>query len=165
MDAFDVTHWGQLFSALVAASAALTGLVFVSISINLDRILALGGLPDRALEAILLLAGIPVLSLWKLIPGQAIAVLVTEVLVSATVLAVLMVVIQTRVLRRVDRTYRAQNILITVLVGLAMLSFVFAGLSLLLQAGGGIYWLVPGMVLSFATAILDAWVLLVEIRR
>ena len=40
-----------------------------------------------------------------------------------------------------------------------------AGLSLILGAGGGLYWLVPAMVLGFGGAVLNAWVLLVEIVR
>jgi hypothetical protein len=37
--------------------------------------------------------------------------------------------------------------------------------SLLLRAGGGLYWLVPGVVLCLVVAVLDAWVLLIEILR
>jgi fatty acid desaturase len=40
-----------------------------------------------------------------------------------------------------------------------------AGLTLILGAGGGLYWLVPAMVLGFGGAVLNAWVLLVEIVR
>jgi hypothetical protein len=31
--------------------------------------------------------------------------------------------------------------------------------------GGGLYWLVPATLLCLARAILDSWVLLVEINR
>lgn len=40
-----------------------------------------------------------------------------------------------------------------------------AGLTLILGAGGGLYWLVPAMILGFGGAVLNAWVLLVEIVR
>jgi hypothetical protein len=30
---------------------------------------------------------------------------------------------------------------------------------------GGLYWLVPGMILTMAVAVSNAWVLLVEILR
>jgi hypothetical protein len=52
-----------------------------------------------------------------------------------------------------------------VLAELAVLPFVVAGVSLLRGAGGGLYWLVPGVVLCLVVAVLDAWVLLVEILR
>ena len=35
----------------------------------------------------------------------------------------------------------------------------------LTRGAGGLYWLVPAIVISFIKAILDAWVLLVEINR
>jgi hypothetical protein len=37
--------------------------------------------------------------------------------------------------------------------------------STVLRAGGGLYWLAPGVILSFGAALLDAWVLLIEIQR
>jgi hypothetical protein len=47
----------------------------------------------------------------------------------------------------------------------AALPFLAAAVSLLLRAGGGLYWLVPGVVFCFVIAVLDAWVLLIEILR
>jgi hypothetical protein len=47
----------------------------------------------------------------------------------------------------------------------ATLPFVVAGATLLAHAGGGLYWLVPGVVFSFLTGVANAWVLLVEILR
>jgi hypothetical protein len=32
-------------------------------------------------------------------------------------------------------------------------------------APGALYWLIPGLIFSFAAGIVGAWVLLVEIRR
>jgi hypothetical protein len=43
--------------------------------------------------------------------------------------------------------------------------FVIGGLSLLLEVGGGLYWVVAGIVFATAGAIASAWVLLVEILR
>lgn len=47
--------WQTLFATQAGVGAALTGLVFVALSINLKQILALPGLADRAGEAVLLL--------------------------------------------------------------------------------------------------------------
>ena len=52
---------------------------------------------------------------------------------------------------------------VAVVVSLAPVAV--AGLSLLLEAGGGLYWLVPSLVLGFLVAVSSAWVLLVEIHR
>jgi hypothetical protein len=45
------------------------------------------------------------------------------------------------------------------------LCFAVGGISLAGQIGGGIYWLVPGTLLTFVGAAYNAWVLLVEIIR
>jgi hypothetical protein len=47
----------------------------------------------------------------------------------------------------------------------ATLPMVVAGVSLLLEAGGGLYWLVPGVAFSLVVAVVNAWVLLVEVVR
>ena len=39
------------------------------------------------------------------------------------------------------------------------------GVSVMLHAGGGLYWLVPGIVVGLIGGIVDTWVLLIEILR
>ena len=71
---------GGLFLAAAGASAALTGLLLVAISINLDRILQGRGLPGRAGEAMVLLVAVLVVSMLGLVPGQSPTMLGTELL-------------------------------------------------------------------------------------
>jgi hypothetical protein len=40
-----------------------------------------------------------------------------------------------------------------------------AGVSLVVGAGGGLYWTLPALLAGFVGAVLNAWVLLVEILR
>src|SRR5690242_16811419 len=80
MTAYDASAWTDLFVASAGASAALTGLLFVAVSINLDRILSLEGAADRALATLLLLLLAVVVSLVGLIPGQSAGALGAEVL-------------------------------------------------------------------------------------
>ena len=42
---------------------------------------------------------------------------------------------------------------------------VAAGLSLLADGGGGLYWLVPAVLLATISGLVNAWVLLIEILR
>ena len=42
---------------------------------------------------------------------------------------------------------------------------VLAGVTLLAQAGGGLYWLVPSVLAAIVFGLINAWVLLVEILR
>ena len=69
-----------MFVAEAGASAALAGLLFVALSINLERILKGTGLPGRAGEAIVLLLTVLVVSTFGLVPGQSPRVLGAEVL-------------------------------------------------------------------------------------
>jgi hypothetical protein len=62
--------WSDFFVASAGATAALAGLVFVALSINLGKILALGGVTERAGETILLLASGLIGSLAALIPHE-----------------------------------------------------------------------------------------------
>ena len=43
--------------------------------------------------------------------------------------------------------------------------FLIAGLSLLAESGGGLYWLAAGIVFAICGAVANAWVLMVEILR
>ena len=70
MTAYDASEWSDLFVAAAGAGAALAGLVFVAVSINIDRILAGEGLPDRALSTVLILLMAVCVSIVGLIPGQ-----------------------------------------------------------------------------------------------
>lgn len=43
--------------------------------------------------------------------------------------------------------------------------FVVGGASVLAESGGGLYWVVAGIVFATIGAVASAWVLLVEILR
>ena len=43
--------------------------------------------------------------------------------------------------------------------------FLIGAVSILAEPGGGLYWLVAGIVLAIAASVANAWVLLVEILR
>jgi hypothetical protein len=78
--AYEATKWTEFYVAAAGASAALAGLVFVAVSINVDRILKFQGLPDRALATVMLLLSVVVVSLVGLIPGQSRSALAGELL-------------------------------------------------------------------------------------
>ena len=78
-----LAEWSDFCVAQVGASAALLGLLFVGSSINLGRILALAGLPDRALLALVLIYVLVTATL-MLVPGQPLRLLGAEVLIAGT---------------------------------------------------------------------------------
>ena len=69
--AYSASEWTDLFVATTGAAAALAGLLFVAVSINAERIVALPGLPERALESLTILLGTVVVSVLGLVPGPA----------------------------------------------------------------------------------------------
>jgi hypothetical protein len=53
MTPYSPTHWQPFFVAMITAAASLTGLLFVAVSINLDRIIkGAGFLPLRAIQTL-----------------------------------------------------------------------------------------------------------------
>ena len=61
--------------------------------------------------------------------------------------------------------YRAPIVLSAVTSQLATLPVLVAGASLVARSGGGLFWLVPAIVLLLGVGVMHAWVLLVEILR
>jgi hypothetical protein len=64
--------WHDFFLAQAGAAGVLTGLVFVSVSLNLEKIVSESGsgLPGRAAEALILLVAVLTASILLLVPGQ-----------------------------------------------------------------------------------------------
>ena len=69
MTGLDPTQWHDLFVAEAGAAAALAGLLFVAISINLKQILAFHTLPIRAASSLVALVVALVISTLVLVPG------------------------------------------------------------------------------------------------
>ena len=161
-----MTGWENFFIAEVGASAALAGLLFVGVSINLNRILSLPSLPTRAFLALILLLTILVVSSLLLIPGQSLMFIGVEVLIIGLITWTLAIVLDIRTLQKTEAKYRRPFVSTNmVLSQLAALPYPIAGIILLISGAGGLYWLVPAVLFSFIKAIIDAWVLLVEINR
>jgi modulator of FtsH protease len=160
-----MSGWENFFIAEIGASAALAGLIFVGVSINLTRILSLPGLPNRALLALIYLLTILVVCSLLLVPGQAVMLVGIEVLVVGFIVWITATMLDVTILQKRDPHYRSQYMFNMVLTQFAVLPYVVAGIFVLTLGTDGLYWLVPAIVISFIKAILDAWVLLVEINR
>jgi hypothetical protein len=157
--------WNDYAVAQVGASAALVGLLFVAVSINLKRIIEIAGMADRALEAILLLTGVLVTSALLLVPGQATQVLGSELLGVGLLVWVLMGLVQGHRWRIMDAKYHRQYANFILLSQSGTLPLIVSGAVALTGSSNGLYWLVPGDLCAFAVALSNAWVLLVEINR
>ena len=162
--------WNDFFLAQAGAAGVLTGLVFVGVSINLDKIVAdpSSGLAGRAAEALILLVAVLTASTLLLVPGQDTTLIGVEILVVALAAWGWVVAIQSLRLKNwstMEPDLRKPFILRVVLSQVATLPFVAAGIFMLAEGLGGLYWLVAGTIFSMLAALFDAWVLLVEINR
>jgi hypothetical protein len=163
MSPYATAGWETFFVAEVGAAAALTGLLFVAVSINLTKVLAFPQLPGRAAESLMMLAAVLVVASLGLIPGQSRVALGAEILATAALVWIYPMALQKRAVGPDVPLRWTVTRAITHQVG--TIPLVVCGVSLLLDAGGGLYWLAAGALLSFAAAILNSWVLLVEIQR
>ena len=165
MRGYDLAAWEPFFSGIIAAAAALTGLLFVAVSINLDRIIKGGKfLPARAAETLATLLLVMASCALTLVP-QSVRLVGVEILI----IVVPMLVITIRSQLRQRRQNRDDPLLWTISrmtsTAMATVPCALAGLSLAVHWGGGLYWLVPTALLGIAGAVYNAWVLLVEIVR
>ncbi|HEX4404516.1 MAG TPA: hypothetical protein VH560_06800 [Polyangia bacterium] len=163
MHAYSTAGWENFFVAEVGAAAALTGLLFVAVSINLTKILALPQLPGRAGESLLILMGALATATLGLVPGQPSTTLGVELLAVLAPVWAFPMLLQAHA--RVPGAPAHWIWTRVVFHQIATLPMLAAGVSLCVGAGGGLYWLVAGTILSFTAAVLNAWVLLIEIQR
>lgn len=163
MTAYDPSEWSNLFLATAGASAALAGLLFVAVSVNVDRILTVKGLPERGLETVVLLLGVLLVSIVALIPGQSEVALGLEMLALGLALA--------SFVGRLPTVSQAAAVPSSWIIArwatraLATVPLILGGLTLLAEAGGGLYWIAAGVVFAIVGAVANAWVLLIEILR
>jgi hypothetical protein len=167
MDAFKQTldAWQPFFAAQLGAAATLVGLLFVGLSLNLTRILTYPALPTRALMALILLVITLVVSSLMLIPGQAANAIAIEILAVGVIGWVSVTAMDLHVLRYGKLRYRGGYIGNMILLQVAALPYVVGGALLLGGSSSGLYLVSLGVIVSFVKALLDAWVLLVEINR
>jgi modulator of FtsH protease len=164
VDAYRPDAWHDLAVASVGASAALTGLLFVAVSINLTRILEFSWLPLRAAATLTLLLTLLAAGVFLLIPGQPLTALAAELAATGVVLLVPATLEWRRGPRGSD-IEPLRRFGPAVLLYLPAATQLVAAASLLAHAGGGLYWLAGTLVGGTVAACCNAWVLLVEIQR
>jgi len=157
--------WGNFFVAIVSAAAALTGLIFVGVSMSLSRILAIPTMPGRASESLILLVNALIVAALCLVPDQPIYWLGAEVLCINIIVWIITTRIDLRILSKTDSQYKIHSIVNIVFTQAAVLPYFAAGIYMHTCGICGLYWLIPGILLSFVKAVQDAWVILVEIHR
>ncbi|MGY1616790.1 hypothetical protein ACI797_08590 [Geodermatophilus sp. SYSU D00691] len=163
MEPYRPEAWSDLAVAAVGACAALTGLLFVAVSINLARVLEFPDLPGRAARTLGLLVGLLAAGVCVLVPGQPVGALAAEL---GAVGLLLVVAALVPLLRGGTSSGTSRRRLVApVLLLVPSAALAACAVSLLAGAGGGLYWLAVALVTGMAGASANAWVLLVEINR
>jgi hypothetical protein len=153
--------WLSFGEALGAVAGALVGLLFVAVSVKSDVLATSRSLSSRAAQTLVLFMT-SVLVAVLLVAPQPPAALGSELLAVAVVSGAALLILDRRaghgsdqrVARFIERF--SPNAITAVLVGVA-------GLTFLLNAGGGLYWLIPAAVASLLGGVVNAWLFLVKL--
>ncbi|MCU1482429.1 MAG: hypothetical protein JWQ19_3215 [Subtercola sp.] len=170
----DLEGWHDLFVASAGAAAALAGLIIVAMSVNIKQIIAITSMPSRAGSSIAALVLIVVVSVGALIPIQAAWMLGLESLVFGLIALAFAADSTMRLVQESTGTpigeYRRplSNLLVNGLMSVVqVLPFIVGGVVLIVGGGpdAGLSWIAAGILLVFIGAVVNAWVMLVEILR
>ncbi|WP_368496430.1 hypothetical protein [Herbiconiux sp. A18JL235] len=165
MEAVIPEGWTDFAVASAGAAGALAGLIMVVISVNVKEIIQGESLPSRAVATIASVVVILVGSVAMLIPGQPLLVLGVEMVVFAAIA----VALQIDAVRRMYASHGSSGAwgrLAQVLLGVGSPLWVAAGgVALVASAPWGLYLVAVGFISIFMAAVLNAWVLMIEILR
>jgi modulator of FtsH protease len=168
----DVAGWHDFYVMAGGAAAALTGLVFVALSLQAKAIMAHPLFRDRAFAAIIALMTQVFLSGAVLVPSQPSAALGVEIGIVAlfwlgrSMWAIPYIRGNTARLRGDAREYRrpAKHWVIEWTVWIAWVIALIASAALLIGGSAtGLYYLAGAMVLMFGSQVWNAWVLVAEV--
>jgi modulator of FtsH protease len=160
---YEAGPWESFAVAEVGAAAALAGLLVVAGSINVARIVKLPSVVSRLGAALVLFATILVIGTILLVPDQPGRLVGVEI--AAVGLLATWAVLRLRGTRNADPAHR-WSVTLAAAVGTGAAGLIFVGgLFCALQMLGGLYWLVPGVILGFSVGLVNAWVALIEILR
>src|SRR3954470_18546721 len=91
MTAYDIAAWGDFANTVAGGAAALAGLLFVGLSLNLSEVLKYPGVPARAIATLGLTVAILLSAIFVATPGQGHRALAAEIaLIGVTTAAIVM---------------------------------------------------------------------------
>jgi modulator of FtsH protease len=164
-NAYHAAAWQPLWTTVAASSAALLGLLFVALSVNLRAIVDKPEHTARAREALGQLLVLLVLSIFALVPGQDRQVLGAEFLVFGGLIIALSIYLEGQTLKRIEIGRRSRWLLRDMVFNVGILGIPVTGTSLVLGRYGGLFWLVPTVLIFFVWSSTNAWVLTLSAAR
>lgn len=159
-----LADWHDALIAAAGAAATLAGLILAAMTVSISAILKIPSMPSRAGSSIGSLVGVLVVSIAALIP-QTVRSLGIEVTIIAVLALLLHGLSSWRALQeRPGSSWRRiiPKLALSIDQGVPL---VVSGILLLIGSPSGIYWLIAAALLVFIGSMINAWVMLVEIRR
>jgi hypothetical protein len=165
--AFDPAEWHDFYVMTGGAAAALTGLLFVAMSLHARDIMANRFFSGRAVGTLMSLASQLLISGAALVPGQPLVLFGIEVeVVALFFLAFIVRQILNRETQGPAVAATWTHRLMEFGGGTAwIVLFNVAGVGLLFRTGGGLYLLAGVMFFMFAWNIYIAWILITEVSE
>ncbi len=160
-----MSNWQVYFAAQAGAAAALSGLIFVALSFNLERILKLPSLPERAAEAIVVLVQPLLVGLAGAAPHLSKYSLGLTCLTIGGAAWLFVTILLARAWPVARHRPRREFLIRSVMAEAATLLAPIAGILLLAGSTSGFQIQLAGALVCVVVGIEDGWVLLVEIRR
>jgi hypothetical protein len=157
---YTTTAWLSFGEAVAAVAGALTGLLFVALSVRSETVGASRSLSSRAAQTLVLFMTSVVVAVLLVAP-QPSAALGSELLAVAVVLGTALLILDRRAGRSAVKGAAqyierfSPNMITAALVCIA-------GITLLAKAGGGLYWLIPAVMASLLGGVVNAWLFLIK---
>ena len=153
--------WRDFAAAVGALAGALTGLLFVAVSIKSDALARSRSLASRAAQTLILFMSSAITAILLVAPQPG-AALGAELLAAGLLSGAALFVLDRRaghdaesgVARYIERA--SPNMVTAVLIGIA-------GFTFLLKAGGGLYWMIPAVLASLGGGVINAWLFLIKV--
>jgi hypothetical protein len=159
--AYQPEAWHELYLMVGTAAAGLTGLIFVAVSLHLREVLSNPWHRGTAGSSLLALMSVVLISGALLAPPQPLPLLGAEI----AVIALLSPAYDSLALLHLPRERRAPAVAKVLLGMVGGFLAVAAGVSLAIEAGGGLWLLLPAAAIALGSAVLNAWRLMVDVAE
>jgi hypothetical protein len=160
------TNWHDFATMIGGASGALTGLLFVSVSLNANRIAGHSGLRASAGQTLVLFITPLIIAAALLTPHQPDRVLGAELIAIGLIAGAVLLNSHRVKTRLADEDLRLISIFNHPVPNVIVMLLVMAsGVTLAAGQSAGIYLLLPASILAFINGVLNAWFFLLPPPR